>query len=528
MKARDKKNDAGSSRPSLRDRLASLNKYVPPVFAFLYIAVLLYSIVFKIYKAHIAGIVYDESFTCLHFGKDIYHSPTLEHPNFHVLTALFDQWSRHLFGSYEHYIRIPGMIFSTVFSVCTAFIVDRTVKSRPIKIALLTLILFNPFVFNLSFLARGYSIALAGIYIQLAFIVWLIDNRIKKRFRWAVIVMMAFTDFLTFGAMPSCIWVLFGTNLIFVLFYSGSVFEDKTGRLKSALINAISIPVVSLIPLFLLYRENFSSILSVRDEFGWKSSWFKYMTILLRDKLIDPHNRTASIMHWLLVIVVCISVIVLLYRAAIAIKNKKLFSFSRLNDSGTFFIVTAAVVLVMYWFHRHVLNVSIGFPRNGVVLIPLSLIAAAIVIDRALRSLNKKPATCIVSTITAAAMFIIAFANLPSAHLINVYTWDFQSSAGPLLRKLKSIDPDKTWVIALSQEGAWSLNLPLSYYRQFGYKYALSRDGKCDVVVFHNDKDKIPKMLYLEKQYFDKFNCTVGVTQSVSNSDKVYLDAHVK
>ena len=498
------------------------------IYTVIFFLLVLTSIVFKICKCHIAGIVYDESFTWLHFGKDIYHSPTLEHPNFHVLTAIFDQWAHHLFGSYEHFVRIPGMIFGTIFSITTAYIIHKTIKSKLIKLALLALVLFNPFTLNLSFLARGYSIALCGIYSQLAIIVFLISHKIKLSFRWLIIVLMAFTNFLTFGSMPSCVWVLFGTNAIFVLLYSRTVFSSDTGRLKSAIINIVSIPIATLIPLFLLYRENFAGILSVKDDFGSKASWFKYMTIILRDKIINPDNPDSAVLHSVIVVMVLLALLVLIFRAVVAFRKKNLFTWTNLDDPGLYFIFATVLALLMYCFHRHVLNVSIGFPRNGVVLIPLSLIAAAIVIDKAIQSINQAVIRAIPAIVTAVAMIYIAASNPPSMHAMNVYTWDFQSSAGPLLRKLKQIDPDHVWLIALTKERTWSLNLPLSYYRQFDYKFALAGGKNYDVIVFHNTDDKVPNMLYFEKEYFDKFNCTIGANKALSTSDKIYIDLQLK
>ena len=501
---------------------------LPKVYICLFVFLLASAIVFRIFKAHIAGIVYDESFTFLHFGKDIYQSPTLDHPNFHVLTAIFNQWAHKLFGSYEHFIRIPSVLFSLMFSVSIGYVILKTIKLKLLQLSLLLFLLFNPFTLNLSFLARGYSIALGSVYVQFAFIIWLIEHKVKSRHQWMIIVIIALTNFLVFGSMPSCVWVLFGTNLVFILLYSKRVLNGQVNYLKAVIINIACIAIGTLTPLFLIYHKNFASILGVRNEFGVKASWARYMSILLKDKIVNPQSNLSNMMHWVLIGVFVFSVFILLYQFTVAIRKKHLLARINLDDGGVFFVIAVVILLAGYFIHRHILNVSLGFHRNGVVLIPSALIAGTIIIDRSWKSINLNFLRGVVCFVTAMAIVLLAMCNLPSMHAVNVYAWDFQSSAGPLLRKLQAIDPKRTWMIGLTPKGTWSLSLPLTYYRQFGYKYRLARNEAPDVIVWHNEKDKIPNALFFETDFFEKFNCTIGVNRTSLNSDNTHMEVRVK
>jgi hypothetical protein len=186
------------------------------------------------------------------------------------------------------------------------------------------------------------------------------------------------------------------------------------------------------------------------------------------------------------------------------------------------------VLFAGYYIQRHVLKTGLGFPRNGVVLIPLTLIAAAIVIDRFRQIIKVKFIASLICISAASALTLIAIGNPPSTHVVNVNNWDIQSAAGPLLKKLKAVNPEKVWAIGLTKNKTWALNLPLSYYRQFDYKYVLARGQAADIVVWHNEADEIPSAIYFETDYFNRFNCTMAVNKSLYNSENISLEARVK
>lgn len=497
------------------------------VFLFLFISILISAMSFRICKAHLAGIVYDESFTDIHFEQDIYKSPTLDHPNFHVLTAIMNNWARKHFGAYEHYVRIPSVFFSLMFCLSTAYIIFSTIKSRSIRLALLLLVLFNPFTLNLSFLARGYSIALGGIALQFAFVVGLVEHKIKSGLRWIPILMLALTNFLVFGSMPSCVWILLGVNSVFILLYSHRVLVGSTKWLNAVIVNIISICIGSLVPLFLIYRRNFESILGAREDFGLKVSVPEFLRILFKDKVVNPEIDWSSAIYAVFVGIVVLSLLVFLCRQLKGINRHNRTGRINLDDGGMFFVLAALVTLAGYFVQRMVMGVSLGFPRNGVILIPLMYIAAGILIDRAWQGFGGKYFRGISRSLAATVVLLLALSNLPSAYAMNVYTWDFQSAAGPLLRKLRAIDPNRVWSIALTKK-TWSFSLPLAYYRRFGYKYQTAGSQGYDVVVWHNKNEEVPKGIYMETDFFNKFNCTIGINTSSLPPDNVYMEVRVK
>ena len=97
--------------------------------------------------------------------------------------------------------------------------------------------------------------------------------------------------------------------------------------------------------------------------------------------------------------------------------------------------------------------------------------------------------------------------NFPSPCAVEVYNWDRQSMSGPLLRSLKQVDPNKTWKISLTQKTIY-LNIPMMYYRQFGYRFNTQGFKNPDIVVL-DKTEKAPNAQYFKEDFFSEFNCWV-------------------
>ena len=146
--------------------------------------------------------------------------------NNHVLNSVLMYYAHKYFSFYEHFIRIPSLSAGIMFSLSIAYVVYKTVRSRALQVAALALVSLVPFVFNYSFLARGYSFALAGIFAEIAFVLWLFDHKIKFRYWPIPVVVISLMNFLAFGAMLSSILLLAAFNITFILLYSPKAFSN--------------------------------------------------------------------------------------------------------------------------------------------------------------------------------------------------------------------------------------------------------------------------------------------------------------
>jgi hypothetical protein len=76
------------------------------------------------------------------------------------------------FSDWENFFRIHTILFSGIYCISIACLVWTLFANRFLRIFFMILLSFQWFVFDLSFLARGYSIALTAIYGGLALLVF--------------------------------------------------------------------------------------------------------------------------------------------------------------------------------------------------------------------------------------------------------------------------------------------------------------------------------------------------------------------
>ncbi|MFC1677481.1 hypothetical protein ACFL3G_10525 [Planctomycetota bacterium] len=474
------------------------------IFTVIFVLLLLGSVGLRIYKAHYTGITYDESFTYSNFCGSVgraltyYRNPN----NNHVINSIFICLVGKLFGSYEHFIRIHSVIFSAVFSFSVAYIVCKTIRSDVLKILLTSLVLLNWFVFDLSFLARGYSIALAGCYAGLAGIVWLLTERIKYRYRFVPVMVIVLMNFFAMGSMLSSLFVMVSINAVFILLYSHRVFSDSPNRLRPAVLNIVGIGLLTIGSLLLLYKELIGFI--VKGENTGDNSFALLMKQLLVDSMAGQGGKFTFFVYCVFVSCLVLSSVFIIYR--LCKKNTDL-GITFESPAVFFVMVTLATILVMF-VHRVVLKMPLGFMRNGVFLVPLLQISAVALLDICWGKLkNKAILTVMIRGCVIVVLVLLMLVNLPSSHAVEVYNWAQQSLSAPLLRRLKEIDPHRTWKIGLIQETQYC-NLPLLYYRQFDHKFQVVYSGDWDVLILPETL-KPEKTVFLDVQRFKKFNCFV-------------------
>lgn len=495
-------------------KLPTLNR---KMFLLLFILILLITIVFRIYKAHNTGVVYDEAWSYGYFGNNIEKmlSPQPEpHQNYHVLTTILNCYSHKYFGGYEHFIRIPHLISGIIFSLSLAYIIYKAVKSNALRVVLLAAASLQYFVFDLSFLARGYALGLGAVYAGIAFIIWLIGNKIRYKNLWIPVIVISFMNFLAIGSMVSTMWMLFAINVVFVLLYSPKVFTNLQNKRNPVILNLFFIGLLSFLSLYVLYKDIYREILFASGRYTAThrpDPFFSYMKQLLVDMFINYESKFSVALFWAFALLIGFSFILLIYKLSNKIKNGTFRL--RLNhvDCRIFIVLVTLITISAMFVHRTILNMSIGYRRNGVFLVPLVLIGVAVLFESAWRAFKNKILSRIVQISAVIIILLLTLQNLPSTCVVEAvpFDWEMHSVSGPLLRRLKQIDPDRIWQITLTRKMRF-VYMPLQYYAQFGYKFTFTRPKNCDVLVFYKD-DKIKANSYLDKDYFRNFKCFVAI-----------------
>jgi hypothetical protein len=483
------------NNPAIEEEHAGGDGFFEPgrkLFVFLFFVVLLSCVGLRIYKADRAGISYDESLTFQRYGGSVEAALTMFDPrdasstNNHVLNSIFIHYARKCFGFYEHFIRIPSLTAGIIFSLAMAYIIYKTIQSRAIRIVSLAVILLVPFVFDYSYLARGYSLALAGIFAEIAFVVWLLEHKIKFRWWPIVAVIISAMNFLAFGSMLSSMITLAGFNLTFILIYSPRIFRDARSRLKAVILNLVSISALTSVSLFVLYRGLYKNILGGRVitkiNKGWRGwpSLVDYLHNLLVRRVFGATDGLGAIIFWAAIGLLAIGILFGIYKFCKAIKAGAWGDYAKFESGASFVLVVTGVVLILLFVYSVILHRSPGLPRrtrSQVFLIPLVLSSSVIILDRLAYGIGNKTMGRIVRCAVIAIVMLVTLRNLPSP-----YRMGRQTLSGPVLRKLKAVDPEKTWNIAFSEEMKL-FYMGFVYYGQFDYKFNIARAGKYDVLI---------------------------------------------
>ena len=177
-------------------------------------------------------------------------------------------------------------------------------------------------------------------------------------------------------------------------------------------------------------------------------------------------------------------------------------------------LLTAGVAGLMF-VQRVVFGTSLGMPRNGVFLLVLVLISVGILMDGAANSLVRvKIVSYLLRVVCVVSVGVLCFLNLPSHRAVDVrpLDWGEQSSIGPLARRLRQIDPEKTWKIKLAKPHMESCFRPIRYYRGFGHKIRLVKGDVYDVWVTPEHKAN-SNVYYFENERFADHHCMMVLSR---------------
>ena len=511
------------------------------MFITMLLAVLLTAVALRIYKAHHTGIIYDEAGTYRDFSHSISDALTkYNSPNNHVINSIAIHFAAKPFGSYEHFIRIPAVFSSLMFLAATAYIICKTIDSGLLRLGLVAVISLNYYVFDLSILARGFAIALGVIYTGMGLALYLLDRPIKYRWWFVPILLLVITNFLAVGSMLATVFLLVGLNVVAVCF-SARFFSNAPNRRNPTLLTGICVPVLSAGALLLLFWRLREKIQEQSQAYG-KISTLRYFRQVLVDPLLgradglrgaawpggaenmaDGAGWMRGALVWTVLVIVLVSgavVLVSWLRGQGEARNHR-----RKGDTteskadgpaalcrtlfgpAGFVVAVLCVTVLAMIAHSDILRKPLGNVRHGFFLIPLVVISLGILIDRALKCISANVLGKIFLGVVLVAAVGLTVQSWPSTYVVQIHNWDRQSMIGPLLRRLRAIDPQHVWNISLSKETRYNWQ-SLEYYDNFGYRSRFRGVRTPDVVIRHKSEGSAGG-IYLDKDYFDKFNCVV-------------------
>ncbi len=498
-----------------------------PIFTL--VIVLFIAIGFRAYKAHYTGIIHDEVWTYTDYCKDIHSAVTVfKSTNNHVLNSIFIVLTKKVLGGYEHFIRIPAVLFGALFCCAITYIVHKTIRSWALKTIILLLILFNWFIVDLTYLGRGYAIALGASFTGIAVLIHLSSKPPSPpRLNWHIVFFLIAMNFLAMGSMLSSFSIVLTLNIAFVILIIADSIKLGKKELINAALRISTIALGSAASLYLLYRHVYSDIIKLSKLPLNMKSFFGYIKQVLQDTMIYfDHSRIQfNILTYkttLIILAVCAAIcLFVFFRRLKAGKWRNLPIFS---PAPLLLLLSAAVLFFMFT-QRVIFKMSLGMPRNGVFLLPLVLISAGILMGWAADTLaSVKILSLLLRSACLTLLAILCFLNLPSPRAVNIrpYDWGTQSLVGPLVRILRKIDPDQTWKIKLTHPYTGGCQRPIRYYKKFGFKIEYVEGDPYDLWICPELPPNIP-VVYLEKQRFKDYHCAIVInTDELRNKRILY------
>ncbi len=546
----------------------------------LFLLVLLFSLGLKIYKADYTGLIYDEVLTFQDYGHSFQEAVgSFKSTNNHILNSVFVYFGYTLFGSYIHFVRIFSLSSGILFSLSLAYVIYKTISSNALRVAALVWISFIPVVFDYTYYARGYAYMLAVMMLQFALILFLLEHKIHMRNFWIPALAFSLLNFLSLGALLSSVLLIAAMNLTFVCFYAPRIYRDARNRWQPIVYTGVTTALITFVLVFLLYHKVYDKIfenseyLKISKEWhGWPTfvglfrrvflvqvfqgrlSWERYgwgIALILMGvaagvcfyRFVRTVRHNAAKSFWtraefrhLMLLVAGGCWLTLIFWGVLREINLGTGAYKTILILSIFFSAIVLVwqsvfqihlarnliliVTVFCWlitiFYGLILDKSIGLVRNNVHFIPLMILSGAILADRWLGCVPKPVWRHVLTGVCFCGMIILLARNPVSPY----YSYSRGASISrPLLRKLKELDPTKTWIIAFHPErAAW--RLPFGYYGYHTKFYTHYRMNfrlvipytRGDVEIYPLDKAP-PNANYLDRDYFAKANCAVVINR---------------
>jgi len=497
---------------------------------FVLLIILLAAIGFRLYKAHYTGIIYDEVWTYEDYCQDLHIAVTsYQSTNNHLLNSIFIVLTQKVLGGYDHFIRVPAVLFGALFCCAITYIVHKTIRSSLLKVIILPLVLMNWFIFDLTYLARGYALALGATFTGIAVLMHLSSKaETGVPVSWRVIFFLIAMNFTALGSMLSSLSLVLNINIAYgLLMILGS---SKRG--EKTLIKAMGrlgvIALGSAAALYLLYQHVFSNMISLRHMFEVEPFYIYLKRVLWRPLLYTDLSQikfnlwvyNASLGLLAFCTVIC------LWASFTRLKSRKgcnpIFS----NPALLILLLSLAVLLFMF-VQSMVFGFSLGLARNGVFLLSLILISTGILMDRAAWALSRvKFFPLLLRLACTGVLTVMCFRNLPSRRAVDIrtYDWGVQSAIGPLTRILHQIDPYETWEIKLREPQTINCNRSIRYYSGFGYNIKQVKGDAYDLWVYPEHPPDRRVVYFAQKRFADHHCCIVVNVAAFQNKRSLLYD----
>ncbi len=460
-----------------------VNKPIPWAYEILGGILVLLAVGLRVYKAHFLGIVGDEAATYMLYAHDLETTLTFyTYANNHILNSILIYFTEFGFGWYDHFIRLPALVFGIGYCVATFFLIRSVIQNTLIRLLTLTLALFHFFVLDLTLVARGYGIALGAMAFQMLLMAHYARSSPISILPLRYLIGMAFGNFIAFSAMLTSAFSLASLNLVFLMLVGFKIYlRFLRIRWRQLVQIAAGLVILSLIPITLVYYRLYFGIqeitaTTVQESLTWGElfwGWVDYMGWLLTVWFFQ--RDSASAFRWDLVIGCSVTAVGIVGMGVYRLRNLKGSWIASLLHSihrVCWFVVLSGALVVML-IGVVGFQMSLGFHRSHVFLIPIIVLCFGIGVE-ALFVYFQGRVQKVLAGVIACLYLLLIFHSLPAVDNLNPIYPETEVYVGPFLRQLQAHDSNREWKALFTDKNHF---LPLSYYNIVGYRVTEATSG---------------------------------------------------
>jgi uncharacterized membrane protein YhaH (DUF805 family) len=463
----------------------------------------------RIYKGTHTGMIYDEAYSLMFFGDSYKDALTLylNPNNNHVLNSLMMVFGQHHLAAWEWSFRAHTIAFSLLYCVSIAYLAWALFRNGLLRVLLASLLLFQWFIFDLSYLARGYSIALASFYAGLAVLVLCLKHKLPRRYIYVPALTLVVMNFLSMGSMLSALTLVLTLNICYISLFSHLAIDGVVNRLKSSIIHLCIVPVCSAAMLYMLYMYIYRDIIAARGKF-LKVTLTHHVREVLWKSMFSATGAIERIAYFLFLMLAAAA---LVYGLSRMLSGKK--SGERASNAQMLIILTTAILFVVLFVYRNVLGLSLGYARNSVFILPLFLLCCGILVETSLTGIASGSMRKAIMGLLCATVAVMTWTTRPSMDVVEVSDWAAQSASRSLLLCLRNIDPERTWKVSATFKGQFILR-PMQCYERHGYNVIARVQEEFDVIVC-NGSDQVSYGPWYKEDLFRRFKCKVALSPAI-------------
>jgi hypothetical protein len=478
------------------------------------IAITVAAIALRIYKGAHTGMIYDEAYSMLHFTDSYKDALTLylNPNNNHVLNSLMMVFGRLHLPAFDWSFRAHTIAFGILYCISISYLVWVLIDGAIFRILLASLLLFQWFVFDLSYLARGYSIALGAIYAGLAVLILCLERKLPARCIWLPIATLVAINFFALGSMLSALTTVFTLTACYIAFFSHHALEGQRSRPRTVLIHLSAVTLCSVGLLYLLYMSLWRDIIGARGRFSVYSLGHHIKDVMWLSILGSAGmlGTVAYIVFLALVLAAITRWLYLVITRSSAIRP--------VSKGRMLVILTAVSLIVVIIVYKEVLRQSLGYARNGVFVIPLLMLFCGILIEGFRNGIENAAVRKAIGAVACVSLATMAWTTRPSPDVIHVFDWAPQSASRHIAAALSDIDPQRTWKIAWGYKGKF-IFVPIEYYSRFGCKVIQANPDDCDVTIgYYPAPGTYGPSFYgpaFRDEFFQPYQCRVVLSPAI-------------